>query len=166
MTETRMSVRLRERDIATAYALLRIVVGVNYFNHGFTRLGDIPGFVNSMVEKFQGSFIPEALVRVGAIPVSPLELVVGLLIAIGLFTRGALIVCFALMVMLMYGVTAIQDWDTATSQLIYCIVLFILLAGNNFNTFAIDSFLRRRRMTTIAGDRSRQPVAKFSHSNR
>jgi thiosulfate dehydrogenase [quinone] large subunit len=162
MTETRTSIRFRERDIATAYALLRIVVGVNYFNHGFTRLGDIPGFVNSMVEKFQGSFIPETLVRVGAIPVSPIEFVVGLLIAIGLFTRGALIVCFALMIMLMYGVTAIQEWDTATSQLIYCIVLFILLAGNSFNTFAVDSFLRRRKtLATITSDR-RQTVARFS----
>lgn len=163
MAETRTSIRLKERDIAIAYALLRIVTGVNYFNHGFTRLGNILGFVDGMVQQFQNSFIPEVLVRIGAFIVSPLELIAGFLITVGLLTRGALIATFGLMIMLMYGVTAIQQWDTASSQLIYCIVLFLLLACHAFNKLSIDSLIRRRQIPKIATP-DRQTVARFANN--
>lgn len=32
---------LRRRDIILAYTFLRIVLGVNFFNHGFTRMGKL-----------------------------------------------------------------------------------------------------------------------------
>ncbi len=88
--------------------------GVNYFNHGITRIDDIPGFSTSMVK---ASLVP------------PVELLVGLLLIAGLFTRASLIATFILMVILMYGVTIVQNWSAASSQLIYNIVLFILLAA-------------------------------------
>ena len=145
MANNQFPVGLRPRDIVTAYTLLRIVVGVNYFNHGVTRIGNIPEFMDAMVQTMQDAWIPEALVRINAALVPPVELVVGLLIAIGLFPRSALIACFILMIVLMYGVTIIQNWDTAGSQLIYNITLFILLAGLGFNTLSIDHWLSRRR---------------------
>lgn len=131
------------RDIVAAYTLLRIVVGINYFNHGATRIFNIPGFIDSMVDTMQGSWIPEFLVRVNAGFVPPVELIVGALITIGLFTRSALIACFILMAVLMYGITIIQNWDGASSQLIYNIVLFILLAGLNFNRISVDAWLKK-----------------------
>ena len=135
---------LKARDIVAAYTLLRIVVGINYFNHGATRIFNIPGFIDSMVSTMQGSWIPEFLVRINAGLVPPVELIVGALITIGLFTRGALIACFILMAVLMYGITVIQNWDGASSQLIYNIVLFILLAGLNFNRISVDAWLRKK----------------------
>lgn len=144
-TKHKNHLSLKTRDIVAAYTLLRIVVGVNYFNHGFTRIFNIPGFINAMVTTMQDSWIPEFLVRINAALVPPVELVVGALITIGLFTRGALIACFALMIVLMYGVTIIQNWDTAGSQLIYNIVLFILLAGVSFDRVSVDEWLRHKR---------------------
>ena len=137
-------VSLRTKDIVAAYTLLRIVVGVNYFNHGFTRIFDIPSFINSMVNVMQDSGIPEFLVRINAALVPPVELIVGALITVGFLTRSALIACFVLMIILMYGITIIQNWDGASSQLIYNIVLFILLAGVNFNRFSIDDWLKNK----------------------
>ena len=136
---------LRRRDIILAYTLLRIVLGVNFFNHGFTRLGNIPGFAQSMVDMFQNTFVPEVLVRVPAMLVPVVELIGGLLVTLGLFTQPALITLFGLMIVLMYGVTLIQNWDAAGSQLIYCLVLFILVAGNSFNTFSLDNKIFRRK---------------------
>lgn len=136
---------LKTRDIVAAYTLLRIVVGINYFNHGATRIFNIPGFMDSMVSTMQGSWIPEFLVRINAALVPPVELIVGALITIGLFTRSALIACFILMAVLMYGITIIQNWDGAGSQLIYNIVLFILLAGLSFNRISVDAWLKRKR---------------------
>ena len=139
------AIRLRRRDIVLAYTFLRIVLGVNFFNHGFTRLGDIPGFAQSMVDMFQDTFVPEVLVRVPAMLVPIVESIGGLLVTLGLLTQAALITLFGLMIVLMYGVTLIQNWDAAGSQLIYCLVLFILIAGNSFNTFSLDSIISRRK---------------------
>lgn len=136
---------LKRRDIVLAYTFLRIVLGVNFFNHGFTRLNNIPGFAQSMVDMFQDTFIPEVLVRVPAMLVPIVELIGGLLVTIGLATQAALITLFGLMIVLMYGVTLIQNWDAASSQLVYCLVLFILIAANSFNSFSLDNLIFRRK---------------------
>ena len=136
---------LRRRDIILAYTFLRIVLGVNFFNHGFTRMGNIPGFAQSMVDMFNNTFVPEVLVRVPAMAVPIVELIGGALVTLGLATQAALITLFGLMIVLMYGVTLIQNWDAAGSQLIYCLVLFILIASNSFNTFSLDRVISRRK---------------------
>ena len=144
-TRDRHNLGLKTRDVVAAYTLLRIVVGINYFNHGATRIFSIPGFMDSMVNTMQDSWIPEFLVRINAALVPPVELIVGVLMIVGLFTRSALIASFILMAVLMYGITIIQNWDGASSQLIYNIVLFILLAGLNFNRVSVDAWLRNKR---------------------
>jgi thiosulfate dehydrogenase [quinone] large subunit len=140
---------LRAADISLAYGLLRIVVGINYFNHGFTRLGNIPGFMDAMVGAMDGAWMPEPLVRFTAFFVSPVELIFGLFLIVGLFTRLSLIVLFVLMAILMYGVTVVQNWDSASSQLIYNIVLFILLAGVGYNRWALDNVWFRRDRSSV-----------------
>lgn len=140
-------VGLRSKDVVVAYTLLRIVFGINFFNHGFTRIGNIGGFANSMVEMFKNSFIPAELVRITGAIVPPLELIIGVLLLLGLATRGALVAGFVLMMILQYGVTLLQNWDTATSQLIYCIIFFLLLAAVGFNTFSLDHYNHRKRQT-------------------
>ena len=74
---------LRRSDVVLAYTFLRILLGVNFFNHGFTRMGNIPGFAQSMVDLFQDTFIPEALVRAPAFLVPIVELIAGGLLAGG-----------------------------------------------------------------------------------
>ncbi|MEM8676951.1 MAG: DoxX family protein [Cyanobacteria bacterium P01_G01_bin.67] len=143
--KSKNNISLKTRDIVAAYTLLRIVVGINYFNHGATRIFNVPGFMDAMVNTMQASWIPEFLVRINAALVPPVELIVGALMIFGLFTRGALIACFILMAVLMYGITIIQNWDTAGSQLIYNIVLFILLAGVNFDRISVDAWLKNKR---------------------
>lgn len=145
MDSNRTSHGLRQRDLILAYALLRIIVGINYFNHGFTRIGNIPGFMDSMVSAMEGAWMPEFLVRINAALVPPVELIVGLLLILGLFTRGALIACLVLMAMLMYGVTVVQNWDAAGSQLIYDVILAILLAGSGYNRISLDQVLFGKR---------------------
>lgn len=138
---------LRPRDIVLAYTLLRIILGLNFFNHGFVRLGNIPGFADSMVELFQeaDTFLPDALVWAPALLVPIIELISGFCITLGLATRPALIVGFSLMAMLMYGITLLQNWTGATSQLVYCLVFFTLLAGHGFNRISIDRILQQRQ---------------------
>jgi thiosulfate dehydrogenase (quinone) large subunit len=135
----------KRQDIALAHLFLRLLLGVNFFNHGFTRIGNIPGFVEETVKTLQGSYFPEPLVRINAFLVPIIELIVGILITLGLATRPALVVTFGLMVMLMMGVTSVQNWQAAGSQLVYGIVLFILLATCQYNLFSIDRWWRNRQ---------------------
>ncbi len=145
MAESNAPTSLRQPDLVLAYTFLRVIIGINYFNHGFTRIGNIPGFVSGMVETFQATFLPPFLVQINAFLVSPIELIFGLLLAIGLFTRLSLIVLLGLMVVLMYGVTLVQNWDAATSQLIYDALLGVLLAGLALNTLSVDRWWQRRQ---------------------
>jgi thiosulfate dehydrogenase (quinone) large subunit len=145
MVKPQQAIWLRRRDIVLAYTFLRILFGLNFFNHGFTRLGNIPGFAQGMVDLFQKTYVPEALVRGPALLVPIVEFAIGILITLGLFTQPALLTGFGLMIVLTFGVTLLQNWDAATSQLIYAIVFFILVAANSFNAFSIDAWLERRK---------------------
>ncbi|MEP0856208.1 DoxX family protein [Trichocoleus sp. DQ-U1] len=164
MTENRPYIGLKTRDIAIAYLLLRILIGVNYFNHGFTRIGNIPGFAENTVNQLANSYFPEFLVRINSYLVPPVELIVGVLISIGLATRSALIATFILMIVLMMGVTSIQNWGAAQTMLIYGIVLFILLAGSSFNIYSIDRWLGNRRTVAGSGDHRDKNILNFANN--
>lgn len=161
MTENRNYISLRQKDIAIAYLLLRVLIGVNYFNHGFTRIANIPGFAEDTVKQLANSYFPEFLVRINSYLVPPVELIVGVLITLGLATRSALIVTFALMIILKLGVTSIQNWAAATSMLSYGIVLFILLAANSFNIYSLDHWSRKKRTLGDSARHHEQNTVNF-----
>jgi len=165
MTENRTYITLKPKDVAIAYLLLRILIGVNYFNHGFTRIFNIPGFVEATVKQLADSYFPEFLVRINSYLVPPVELIVGVLITIGLATRSALIVTFALMIVLKLGVTSVQNWSAATSMLSYGIVLFILLAGNSFNIYSLDHWRRKKRNLADPATDNGQNIVNFFRNN-
>lgn len=153
---------INRKDVATAYVLLRILFGMAFLIIGLNKLSGIGGFANAMVEQFKATFLPAELVRLTAFLVVPLEVAVGLLLLLGLFTRGALIAGFILMLILHMGVTLLQDWKTASSQLIYCIIFFLLLAGAGFNTFSIDQWLARKRLEPNASDKASSDIVTFT----
>ncbi|MDX2242087.1 MAG: DoxX family membrane protein [Leptolyngbyaceae cyanobacterium bins.302] len=138
----------RQKDVELAYFFLRLIFGVNFFNHGFTRIGNIGGFANSMVDMFKDAAVPAELVRVVGAIVPPLELIIGILLIVGFATRGALIAGFVLMMILQGGVLIVGQLDSAVSQLIYCIIFFLLLATVGFNTISLDTKFRRQRHPT------------------
>lgn len=138
-------VQLRNSDIVLAYTFLRIVYGINMFVHGLVRLPNISGFVESQVGLYKEIAIPPLLIAGPAYLIPIVEFAVGLLLILGLQTRKALIANFLLMMTLMFGTCLLQKWDTAGSQLIYNLVLFILLAGCSFNLISVDSWLSRRK---------------------
>jgi thiosulfate dehydrogenase [quinone] large subunit len=133
-----------QTDERIAYGLLRFVFGLNICFHGLTRLlGDHQAFLVYLTK----SLAPAILVPKAAIPplaaVLPwLEAFLGLLLLLGLFTRFALIAGFLVMILLMAGVTLAQDWATASLQLMYCLIYFILLTFLSRNHFSLDSLLR------------------------
>ncbi len=115
-----------------AYLLLRLLTGVDFFMHGFARIftgTHLSGFAQGMVKSMATTPLPPALTLATGYAVPCVELVIGTLLLLGLFTRAALNAALLLMLVLMFGITLKQDWNTAGSQLLYGLVLALLLFG-------------------------------------
>ena len=113
-----------------AYVLLRVLTGLDFFGHGFARIftgTHLSGFAQGMVKSMAASPLPPSLTLATGYVIPWVELLVGILLLLGLFTRFALTIAFLLMFVLMFGITMKQDWATAGSQLVYGLVLFVLL---------------------------------------
>lgn len=125
----------------TAYLILRIAIGLSMFGHGLVRLPKLSGFSSWMVKSFENSMLPELMVLPFSYALPILEFCVGLLLLIGLFTRQALILGSAIMLVLIFGTTLIENWDILPSQLIHVAFFAVLLNYVKNNTWALDSKL-------------------------
>ena len=113
-----------------AYLLLRVLTGLDFFMHGFARIftgTHLAGFAQGMVKFMAPTPMPPALALASGYAIPCVELLVGTLLLVGVFTRAALTLAFLLMLALMFGVTLKQDWNSASVQLTYGLVLGILL---------------------------------------
>ncbi|HMD32906.1 MAG TPA: DoxX family protein [Candidatus Acidoferrales bacterium] len=125
-----------------AFAILRIMLGLNIFMHGVSRiLSGQATFVASMTKMFQDTILPVAIVVPFGYALPWLEAVIGLLILIGLRTREALVSGAVLMLVLTFGTVLRQDWNAAAIQLFYCAIYAALIANVHHNKLAVDEFL-------------------------
>jgi thiosulfate dehydrogenase [quinone] large subunit len=131
-----------------AYLLLRILTGLNFFMHGFARIftgSHLSGFAQGMVKSMAATPLPPSLTLATGYAIPCIELLIGTLLLLGLATRAALTLAFALMLILMFGVTLKQDWATAGSQLIYGLVLAALLFGRARYDLSWPALVHRSR---------------------
>ncbi|NYF52600.1 DoxX family membrane protein [Tunturiibacter gelidoferens] len=132
-------------DERTAYALLRIVVGVNLMMHGVSRMIAGPGeFAAKLVIQFGHAPLPAWSVWFFGLILPSIEGLFGLLILIGLRTRAALIAASLLIVVLTFGSALLQDWAAAAIQLTYALVYSILIFLHRRNGYSIDSWMEGR----------------------
>jgi len=134
-----------QKDIAVAYLLLRVTMGVNICVHGVSRAFAGPSvFAHSLVALFQKTFLPPWSVLGFGLVLPWLEAILGLLVLTGLCTRLAFIAGSILLIVLTFGSTLRQDWESAGLQLIYASIYAALLAFRNKNTYSLDSLLQSR----------------------
>jgi thiosulfate dehydrogenase [quinone] large subunit len=95
------------------------------------------------VKSMSAAPLPPALVLITGYIVPPVELLIGALLLLGIFTRFTLAAAFLLMFVLMFGVTMKQDWATAGSQLLYGLILAILYFARARYDLSWPGFLRR-----------------------
>ena len=119
---------LRTSERRWAYALLRLILGVNLLGHGFIRIyHGVPAFASALTAQMYSALLPAPLVYAFALAIPWIELTLGTLLILALFTRAALTAAMIFMTILMIGVTIHQDWPTAGLQLVYGFVIFALL---------------------------------------
>jgi thiosulfate dehydrogenase [quinone] large subunit len=132
-------------DQRIAYALLRVVFGVNIFFHGLSRLvGDPAAFLAYLSQQMAKAPIPKWTLPPFAAALPWAEATIGLLLLLGLFTRFALVAGSLVMIALMAGITLAQNWDVAGIQLIYCAIYFVLLTHRDQNFYSLDTLLAKR----------------------
>lgn len=130
-------------DRRLAYALLRAIIGVNLAVHGISRLLAGPhAFAASLVSMFHTTFLPAWSVMSFGLVLPWVEAAIGLLILFGLATRFALIAASFTILVLTFGATLRQDWESAGLQLIYAAIYAALLAFRRENAYSIDGAFR------------------------
>ena len=130
---------MKTTDQFLAYLLLRLTMGVNFIFHAIPRfVKGAGGFRDKMVTDFAETPIPTPVVYVFGTALTYIELVLGILLTIGLFTRYTLVAASLLMMALMVGTSFQQKWDVVASQLIYSIIFFILVWTQQANLYSVD----------------------------
>lgn len=133
-------------DQELALALFRLTLGVNFFMHGATRVfGDLSKFVGGTVKGFEKTILPAPLVELYATGLAFVELGLGVLLILGLFTRASLVIGALVMSSLVFGMGLRQQWDTVGSQMVYAICFFLLLFFHVPNRFSLDGLRDKAR---------------------
>lgn len=132
-------------DRALAYALLRLVLGVNILMHGVSRiLAGVSGFVHGLLPEFHGTPLPAASVYAFGLALPYAEAILGGLLLPGLWTRYVCMLGLLLLAVLTFGSALHQDWNAAGIQLVYAIVYAVLLGLRRHNLYSLDAWLVRR----------------------
>ena len=126
-------------NLQIGYAVFRIFVGTNLFFHGFTRIWNgVAAWAVPEAATFAGTIIPMPLVDLTLYTLPYVQVVLGTCIAVGLFTRTALLAGLAMFFVLMLGHLVRQNWSGVHIVMHYGIYYWILLALLAQNRFAID----------------------------
>jgi thiosulfate dehydrogenase [quinone] large subunit len=129
---------------ALAHALLRVSAGVMFFFYGVGkfRVG-LGQFIPGMVKRFEGK-LPELMVQPFAATLPFIEVLVGTLLILGLFTRWALVAASVLMISLVLGAVMEPSPGTVAANMTYAFILAALLFTADHNAYSVDAKLRRR----------------------
>ncbi len=92
-----------------------------------------------MAEMFVGTFLPQPLVHAVLDSIPAVELVLGTLLLVGLFTRWAVLGSVVLFLVLAYGHGVRQNWAGIHLIMHYSIYFWILLVLQNQNWLALDN---------------------------
>jgi thiosulfate dehydrogenase [quinone] large subunit len=126
-------------DRSLACLLLRTTLGLNIAMHAVTRfLSGLTQFVNTTVTQFQNTPLPVWQVRAFAAAIPFLELLIGVLLFVGLWTRWALSAGALLMMALVFGTALRGEWNLLFLQMFYSFLYFVLLMCRQYDSFSID----------------------------
>jgi thiosulfate dehydrogenase (quinone) large subunit len=140
-----MKTELEWNDERLAYALLRLVVGVNLMMHGVSRTISGSGeFAAKLVVQFEHAPLPAWSVWAFGLTLPSIEAILGLLLVIGLRTRATLVSASLLIMVLTFGSALLQDWPAAGVQLNYAIAYAALLFLRRYNGWSADAWMANR----------------------
>jgi thiosulfate dehydrogenase [quinone] large subunit len=130
----------------TAYALLRITMGVIFLFYGIGKfISGVGNFVGNMNQQFSDK-LPAFMVMPFAYAIPFAEVTAGALILLGLFTRLGLVISGLLLIGLTFGMVMLGQAPTVAHNLQYGLVNFVLLWLVDLNRYSLDSIFRRKTL--------------------
>lgn len=130
--------------------IVRWILGLLFLMAGYWKVFVLTPVVHAQqyfVEGFAGSWIPVWLLQMLGYSIPFLELIAGLLICIGLRTRGALVAVGLLLIITTYGHALQQplfDIDGHTFTRL-ALIVFLLLAPAGSDNYSVDRWLSARK---------------------
>jgi len=125
-----------------SYLLARLPIGMSFFGHGLARLPKLEAFSHWMANLFSKTFLPETLVLAFGYILPILELIIGILILIGLFTRSGILLGLIVILMLIFGSSLIEQWENVFIQVVYGAYLVVLYRYLYYNRASFDYALK------------------------
>ncbi|MGJ8677444.1 MAG: DoxX family membrane protein [Akkermansiaceae bacterium] len=120
-----------------AYVFARVAFGLNFFIHGLVRMPKMSGFANGVIGKFEDTMLPVWMVTPMAWLIPPAELILGLALILGLWTRLSLIGTASVMLLLLTGSCFMENWGIVGSQMVYVLYIYFLIAHLEHNRLAV-----------------------------
>jgi thiosulfate dehydrogenase (quinone) large subunit len=122
-----------------AYLMARLPIAMSMLGHGLERLPKLDKFSHGMVTSCERTILPNTLVQAFGYGLPFLELLTGILLMLGLFTRFALFLGAALMLVLIFGSTLLEEWQNVFSQLFYGAYFAGLFWFIGYNVYSADA---------------------------
>jgi thiosulfate dehydrogenase [quinone] large subunit len=95
--------------------------------HGVVRLPKLQAFTEGMVKSMEKSAIPEVLITPFGYILPFLEAIVGISLLIGYTPKLTIYSAIALMSILIFGSSSVENWSAIEAQLLHSLYLFALL---------------------------------------
>lgn len=125
------------------YLLARLPIGMSFFGHGLERIPKLAEFAGHMAKPFEKSIMPMSLVTPFGYVLPFLELLTGILLLLGLFTRFATVLGTLIILALIFGSCMIEQWNNVFSQIVYGAYLALLFYFADYNILAIDRLIHK-----------------------
>jgi thiosulfate dehydrogenase [quinone] large subunit len=112
------------------------------FFHGFMRIiqtGGVAVWEQPMATTFEETFLPMALVHAFLYMIPYIEVLLGAMTLLGLYTRWALLAGVSFYVILMFGHTVRQNWAGVHIIMHYGFYYWVLLVLLGQNWLALDN---------------------------
>jgi thiosulfate dehydrogenase [quinone] large subunit len=132
-----------QKNPGRTYLLARLPIAVSMFGHGLDRVPKLQAFSNHIVGQFSKSMLPAALVTPFSYALPFLELLTGVLLILGLFTRFACVLGVLIMLALILGSSLIEQWDNVFSQIMYGLYFAMLYYFAFYNRYSFDRLVNR-----------------------
>ena len=111
------------KDFKTIFFFLRLPIAVSLLGHGLVRLPKMPAFTDWLVTTMEKSVIPEFLIVPFGYVLPIAEFLIGLSLLIGFQVKYSLFAGLALMSVLIFGSSSIENWSAIESQLLHSLYL-------------------------------------------
>ena len=132
-----------KKNPGRTYLMARLPIAVSALGHGIDRIPKIQVFSDHLVSQFSKSILPIKLVSLFSMTLPFIELGIGILLILGLFTRFACIVGLITMLALIFGSCLLEQWDNVLSQMLYGLYFVMLYYYAFYNRYSFDRLLGR-----------------------